>query len=151
MKKKEIKTTMKKRDWYALLDEYNRLVEEKNYNVMIVNTESFTEKKEAIIAYLTKKYCAAEADMIGIVRDLSQDGYGRTVAEKIFYDEFAVKWAKKAENIIAAVKEGNPIEKTDIEESFYGIRFYNGRLNLLQFIILCGFCVALFIIIFLTN
>ena len=119
--------TNKKKAWYDLLEQYNRLIKEKEYNKNLVNTEFLEGIKEKILHYLREdaiKRAEAEAQMLAM--DISKQGFKNTVAKNMVLGSWVVKWAVKADNIIAAVNEEHIIAKEDMENSYYGLRFFGG-------------------------
>ena len=126
-------TNLKKKNWYALLEQYNRLVEEKEFNENLYDKASLSQVKNDILQYMKRFEPKFRADLIGRVINLNTQGVRADYAEAIFRNEWAGRWAGRADNIIAAINEERIITKEDMEDSYYGLRFFCGRLNLWQF------------------
>lgn len=139
---------MKKKEWYNLLNEYNDLVKAKEYNKAFVDADNLDTAKGKILHYLQEEAgIICEADAQGYAMSLAKMGLHERAALKAFSDSWVVKWARKAENIISAVKEERTIEETDIKESYYGMRFLDGRVDLKQYLLILAACGMIILIV----
>lgn len=136
--------TKKEKAWYDLLEKYNCLIEEKGYKPDPYDKERLEEVKGKILHSLCEDfYVKGKSDVIDLNKYLSQGGFRAEYRVDVFENSWISGWAKRADNIIASVNEERTITKEDMEDSYYGLRFFNGQVNAWQFgVILAGVMVV---------
>ena len=143
---------MKKKEWYELLNIYNDQIRRKNVYQFGINEEILSDTKDKIRNYLTVT-CEAklQCDVIGLAMSYGKQGYNYNAAKNKVLNSWVGKWMERATHILDAVEKEEEIKENDIKDSFYGIRMLDGRLNLLQYLLLivglfmaAGFVVVVF-------
>jgi len=120
------KKTGKEKSWYDLLEQYNHFIEEKMYNKNILEEADYWQVRRKILNYLHKTYNKAEGDLQGYYRVLLDREQNIMIADYKYSNSRPMKWMKKADNIFASLQRHQLIDKADIENSYYGLRFFNG-------------------------
>lgn len=108
---------MRKKEWYELLEKYNRLVEERTFNEYVFEKDAYREIRRKLLNYLRTAYLKAEADEYRNLKVLR----AQAVFPWVIENECSkyLRWKKKADNIFASLEANQPINKADMEDSYY--------------------------------
>lgn len=136
---------MKKKEWYELLDRYNEQAEANAYNSIMVDKEQFSEIKKSIKEHIERMKTVAVADAEAKIMDYQRNGYNRAYAESKYNNSRFVKWAKKADVLLESINEDKPLQKKDMQGSFYELRYF-GIFTETQMMLICATVLLLFII-----
>lgn len=117
--------SMKKKEWYELLDEYNRLVEEKKFNEKAFDKETYFEIREKITHYLNVAYDKAAFDAKEHWLSLCNKEPNPLIVEHRHSKSRSVSWMKKADKIFASLEAHQLIDKADMEDSYYDTSIFS--------------------------
>lgn len=136
---------MKRKKWYELLDNYNELAALDQYNNIMADTEQFSRVKESIKTQLEKMYTLAEAEIQAKLLQYEKMGYNPAYAKTEIEKSRIAKWAKKADNIIAAINAEQTISEEDMKGSFIEPLWF-GIFNTTQTLIILAVLMIIFLL-----
>lgn len=141
---------MKKKEWYELLNQYNELIEQKSYNAAFADAERLTDIKKKIEDYIETSCKFLEAELAALSNDYAKMGLRPQVAKENIKKSWYARWAHKGDKILQSIQNEAEIDAEHIEDSYYEVRWYGGRLSTGQLVLLLSavMVIALLLIYF---